>query len=194
MTTNTSVFGLFPGANDAEKCLGQLRNAGVRDSDISILIPESSRQAMSGQQDKRGSKAFTDKMPAPGNRSPVSDGLVTELAGAGVIAIPGMGSYIAVGPIKSALTESPASDSGRGEVHSLAEGLLHFGLRDNDAKKYESKVKSGNILFGCRCESDWADRAQETLEQCGAEQLTRGTEADNMRAQQSNARSYGAGR
>lgn len=189
MNTNTSVFGLFPGANDAEKCLGQLRNAGIRDSDISILIPESSRQAMSGQ-DKKGSKSFTDKMPAPGNRSPVSDGLVTELAGAGVIAIPGMGSYIAVGPIKSALTDGPASDSGRAEVHSLIEGLSHFGLRDNDAKRYESKVKSGKILFGCRCESDWADRAQQTLEQCGAEQLTRGTDADNMRT----AHSYGAGR
>ena len=148
-----------------------------RDADISVLIPDS--------QAKQRSKSSTDATAASrGNASAIVDGILAALPGAGAISIAGMGSVMGAGPIKSALAVGAST-----KANALVEGLTRFGISEQEAKQYESQLKSGNILVACLCENDdWLNRAEEAFRNSGAGQITTstGVPADYMHAQQPN--------
>jgi hypothetical protein len=190
MNKNVAVTGIFPTANSVEKCLTQVRSAGFRNTDISVLIPDGLSSKQSGNQEKRPKG---ESMGAGGHTNAITDDLVGWLAGAGTLSIAGIGSFLAAGPVRLALAGSGNSAA----ANSFVPALTRFGIPEFDAKRYESQLKTGNILFTCHCEGmDRVNRAQEVLQNCGAEDISTSSEvpADYMKTEQAGQRSYGATR
>src|ERR1700728_3495339 len=100
---NTAAFGIYHTREAAEEAVDRLRHAGFRNTDISALFP-----------DNAGTKDFAHEKntKAPEGASTgaasgaVAGGVLGWLAGIGALAIPGIGPFIAAGPIVTAW-ESP---------------------------------------------------------------------------------------
>jgi len=148
-----------------------LREAGFRNTDLSALFP-----------DNVGSKDFAHEKntKAPeGTAVGATTGVVLGgglgwLAGIGALAIPGLGPFIAAGPIMAALAGAGAG--------AVAGGLVGFltglGLPEYEAKRYEGRVKQGGILLSVHCDNgDWVSKAKRILEVTGAEDIGSAGEA-----------------
>jgi hypothetical protein len=84
------------------------------------------------------------------------------------LAIPGLGPFIAAGPILAALAGAGAG----GVLGGLAGALVGMGIPEYEAKRYEGRVKEGGILLSVHCDdSKWTKRAKEILEQTGADDV-----------------------
>jgi hypothetical protein len=91
------------------------------------------------------------------------------LAGIGALAIPGLGPFIAAGPIMAALAGAGVG----GAVGGLTGALVGMGIPEYEAKRYEGRVKEGGILLSVHCDdSKWTKKAKEILERTGAEDVS----------------------
>jgi uncharacterized membrane protein len=96
------------------------------------------------------------------------------MVGIGALAIPGLGVFIAAGPIMAAL----AGAAGGAAAGGLTGALIGMGIPEYEAKRYEGKVKDGNILLSVHTEdSAERDRAKNILEVGGAEDISYTVEA-----------------
>jgi hypothetical protein len=96
------------------------------------------------------------------------------LAGIGALAIPGLGPFIAAGPIMGALAGAGTG----GVVGGLIGALVGMGIPEYEAKRYEGLVKNGGILLSVHCDnSDWVGRAKDVLKQSGADDISSSGEA-----------------
>lgn len=168
---NISVFGIFRSRESTINAVEQLKLAGFRNSDVSVLMP-----------DKDTSKEFAHERhsKAPeGATTGVSAGMVLGgtlgwLAGIGALAIPGIGPLVAAGPILAALAGAGLG----GAVGGVSGALIGFGIPEFEAKRYEGSVKNGGILMSVHCDSiEWVERAERLLRECGADDIAAGTEA-----------------
>ena len=188
MSKNISVFAIFRTIADADNAVAQLRTSGFRNTDISVLIPDNKGTKDFAHQ--KGSKA-PEGAAAGATSGAVVGGVLGWLAGVGALAIPGLGPFIAAGPIMAAL----AGAGGAGVVGGLVGGLAGFGIPEYEAKRYEGRLKSGGILLSCHCDnSEWVKRAKETLEHAGGEDISSTSEAaaDFGKSDKPMPRSYGA--
>jgi hypothetical protein len=172
----TAIFAIATSETQAEAIVNQLKNAGFSNNDISVLFP-----------DKRGTKDFAHehhtKAPegatAGAGAGGVVGGALGWLAGIGALAIPGLGPFIAAGPIMAALSGAAVGAT----VGGIAGALIGMGIPEYEAKRYEGKVKSGNILVSVHSEdSTQTKRAKEIFEEFGAEDIATGGEANVPRA------------
>ena len=98
----------------------------------------------------------------------VLGGALGWVVGIGALAIPGVGPFIAAGPIMAALGGAAIGATAGG----IAGGLIGMGIPELEAKRYEGKVKAGNILISVHTDdSDEIDRAKEIFETAGAEDI-----------------------
>ncbi len=96
------------------------------------------------------------------------------LAGIGALAIPGIGPFIAAGPIMGAL----AGIGSGGVVGGIIGALVGMGIPEYEAKRYEGRIKEGGILLSVHCDnSDWVRRAKDLLKQTGADDVSSTGEA-----------------
>ena len=168
---NTSVFGIYRTRENASHAVDALRYAGYRNTDISALLPEN-----------KGTKDFAHekntKAPegaAAGAASGVLlGGALGWMAGIGAVAIPGVGPFIAAGPIMAAL-----AGAGAGAVSGgLIGALTGLGMPEYEAKRYEGRIKDGGILISVHCDdSEWVSRAKQILESTGAHDIASAGEA-----------------
>lgn len=169
--TNTAVFGIYPAQESVEYGVDALRTAGFRNSDISVLFPENS-----GTRDfahEKGTKA-PEGATTGGSTGAVIGGALGWLAGIGSLAIPGVGPFIAAGPIMAALAGAGVG----GVVGGLTGALIGMGIPEYEAKRYEGRVKEGGILLSVHSEnSDWTKRAKQILEETGAQDISSTGEA-----------------
>jgi hypothetical protein len=156
---------------ELERGVDELRTGGFRNEDISVLFP-----------DNQGSKEFAHekhtKAPegatAGATTGAVIGGTMGWLVGIGSLAIPGVGPFIAAGPIVAALAGVGAG----GAVGGLTVALIGAGIPEYEAKRYEGRIKSGGILLSVHCDnSDWTKRAKDILERTGAEDVASTGEA-----------------
>jgi Protein of unknown function (DUF3341) len=168
---NTAVFGIYTTRQALEEGLESLREANFRNEDISILFPENV-----------GNKDFahvkTTKAPEGASTGAatgaVMGGVLGWLAGLGTIAIPGVGPFIAAGPIMAAL----AGIGVGGTVGGIAGGLVGLGIPEYEAKRYEGRVKKGGFLISVHCDdSNWVNKAKKILVDTGAENVSSTGEA-----------------
>src|SRR5205823_12449464 len=104
----------------------------------------------------------------------VIGGALGWLAGIGALAIPGVGPFIAAGPIMGLLGGMGAG----GAIGGLAGALIGMGIPEYEATRYEGRIKKGGILLSVHCDdSDWVKRAKQILEQTGAEDISSAGEA-----------------
>jgi len=168
---NTAAFGIYPTRSNVENAVDALRDAGFRNTDISILFPENE-----GTKDfahEKGTKAPEGTAAGAGTGA-VIGGALGWLAGIGALAIPGVGPFIAAGPIMGAL----AGIGVGGAVGGIAGALIGMGIPEYEAKRYEGRVKKGGILLSVHCDdSDWTKRAKDILERTGAEDISSTGEA-----------------
>ena len=97
---NTAVFGIYPSYATVESGVDGLKAAGFSNRDISVLFPESA-----GTRDfahEKGTKA-PEGAAAGASTGVVLGGAMGWLVGVGALAIPGLGPFIAAGPIMAAL-------------------------------------------------------------------------------------------
>jgi hypothetical protein len=96
------------------------------------------------------------------------------LLGIGAIAVPGLGPFIAAGPIMAALAGAGVG----GAVGGIAGALLGMGIPEYEAKRYEGRVKDGGILLSVHSDnSEWTKRAKEILKRTGAQDISSTGEA-----------------
>jgi hypothetical protein len=168
---NTAVFGIYSQYANLENGVDALKSAGFRNTDISVLFPENA-----GTKDfayEKGTKAPEGATAGAGTGAVIGGGLGW-LAGIGALAIPGLGPFIAAGPIVAAL----AGVGVGGAVGGFTGALIGLGIPEYEAKRYEGRVKNGGILLSVHSDSsDWTKRAKEILELTGAEDISSTSEA-----------------
>jgi len=171
MAKNTAVFGIYRTREQAERAVDALTQAGFRTEDISVLLPENI-----GTKDfamEKGTKAPEGAATGAGTGA-VIGGTLGLLAGIGALAIPGLGPFIAAGPLMGALAGAGTG----GAVGGLLGALIGMGIPEYEAKRYEGLVKSGHILLSAHCDnSDWVKKAKDILERTGAEDISSSKES-----------------
>ena len=163
---NTAVFGIYRDRAHVEEGVDTLLDNGFRSEDISVLLPENP-----------GTKDFATekhtKAPEGTATGAVAGGVVGGtlglLAGIGALAIPGLGPFIAAGPIMAALAGSAAGATAVG----IAGALVGFGIPEYEAKRYEGKISRGNVLISVHCEDrNNVHAAKRVLQDAGAEDIS----------------------
>ena len=152
-------------ASQTDTIVRNLKTAGFSSNDISVLMA-----------DKSGTRDFAHehntKAPegtaAGAGTGAVLGGTLGWLAGIGALAIPGLGPFIAAGPIMAAFSGAALG----GTVGGLTGALVGMGIPEFEARKYEGKVKSGSSLISVHSDdSDETKRAKEIFEQGGAKDI-----------------------
>jgi hypothetical protein len=163
---NIAVFAIYPNYAALEQGIDALRLAEFRATDISVLYPENV-----GTKDLAHEKA--SKAPE-GASTGASTGMIVGgtlgwLMGIGALAIPGLGPFIAAGPLMAAL----AGVGVGGAVGGLTGALVGLGIPEYEAKRYEGRIVKGGLLVSVHADnSEWASRAKEIFEQTGAEDIS----------------------
>jgi hypothetical protein len=144
---------------------------GFSNDDISVLL-----------QDNQGSKDFAHekntKAPEGVTTGVTTGGVIGGalglLAGIGALAIPGVGPFIAAGPIMGALAGLGVG----GAVGGLIGALVGMGIPEYEAKRYEGHIKAGGVLLSVHCDtSDKISRAKDLLKHTGAQDISSSGEA-----------------
>src|SRR5271165_47945 len=172
----TAVFGIYPSYANVESGVDGLKAAGFSNRDISVLLPESA-----GSRDfahEKGTKA-PEGATAGAGTGVVLGGAMGWLLGVGALAIPGLGPFIAAGPIMAALAGAGVG----GAVGGIAGALIGMGIPEYEAKRYEGRVKDGGILISVHCDSaEWTKRAKDILGGTGAQDISSTGEAGGDRS------------
>src|SRR6202158_4163545 len=154
------VFGIYSTRTAVENAMDSLVRAGFPTSDISVLLPES----LGGPKEMGTEKAT--KAPEGAAAGVATGGVIGGtlglLAGIGLLAIPGLGPFIAAGPIMAGLAGLGVG----GAVGGLVGALVGMGISEYEAKRYEGRVKNGGVLLSVHCDtSDQISRAKDLLKQ-----------------------------
>jgi hypothetical protein len=170
-TMSKAVFCIVKTRIQAEGIVDRLRHVGFVNDDISVLMPDKT-----GTRDfahEHHTKAPEGAVAGVGTGAAVGGGLGW-LAGIGALAIPGLGPLIAAGPILAALTGAAVG----GTLGGLTGALIGMGIPEFEAKQYEGKVRSGNILISVHSEnSDETSRAKDIFKEAAAEDISSTGEA-----------------
>src|SRR3984893_4970333 len=162
---NTAVFEIYRSRAAAEEAVDALRNAGFRNTDISVLLPEN--QGTKDFAHKKDTKA-PEGAATGATSGAVVGGVLGWLAGIGALAIPGLGPFIAAGPIMGAL----AGVGTGGVVGGIVGALVGMGIPEYEAKRYEGRIKEGGVLLSVHCDTgEEVTRAKEMLKRTGAEDV-----------------------
>ena len=167
MTNNkkTAVFGLYPSVDRAEQAVDALLVASFSNSDVSVLMADSqSSKDFAHEKQTKAPEGTATGVAAGGTIG----GTLGLLAGIGALAIPGVGPFIAAGPIMGALAGLGVG----GAVGGLVGALVGMGIPEYEAKRYEGRVKDGGVLLSVHCDtSDQITRAKDILKRTGADDI-----------------------
>jgi ActD protein len=171
MAKNTAVFGIYTSRVNTQNAVDALRTAGYRNTDISLLLPENLGTKDLGYE--KATKAPEGAATGAGSGA-VIGGALGWLAGIGALVIPGLGPFIAAGPIMGLLSGVGVG----GAIGGVTGALIGAGMPEYEAKRYEGRVKSGGILLSVHCDdSEWAKRAKKILDETGAQDISSTGEA-----------------
>ncbi|HEY9679871.1 MAG TPA: hypothetical protein V6C76_17845 [Drouetiella sp.] len=166
-----TVIGLTTALDQAELVVDRLKLAGFGSNDISVLLP-----------DREGTQDFahknTTKAPegtvAGGATGGVIGGALGWLAGIGALAIPGLGAFVAAGPIMAALSGAAVGAT----VGGAAGALIGLGIPEYEAKMYEGKIREGNILIAAHSDNkEMLKAAEDVFKDLGAKDVHRTSQA-----------------
>jgi len=161
-----AVFGIAKTESQAIAIAEDLKTSGFTGNDVSVLFP-----------DKQGTRDFAHEQhtKAPegaatgAGTGAILGGALGWMVGIGALAIPGVGPFIAAGPIVAAL----AGAAGGAAVGGITGGLVGLGIPEYEARRYEGKVRGGNILMSVHTEDGKErERAKEIFVRRGAEDIS----------------------
>jgi hypothetical protein len=162
----TSVFGIYTTRESVERAVDTFLRSGFTTSDVSVLLPENlGGKPLATHKDTKAPEGAT----AGGGAGAVVGGTLGLLAGIGALAIPGLGPFIAAGPIMAALAGMGVG----GAVGGFTGALIGMGIPEYEAKRYEGRIQKGGILLSVHCDtSDQVKRGKEILKNTGAEDIS----------------------
>ena len=165
-----AVYGIVQTSTDAEVLVLRLKEAGFTGNDISVLFP-----------DRQGTRDFAHEKHTKAPEGAATGGVAGMgigaalgwLAGIGSLAIPGVGPFIAAGPIMGALSGAAVG----GATGGLLGALVGMGIPEYEAKLYDGRIRGGNALVSIHTENgDEKNRAERILKEAGAEDVSSATE------------------
>ncbi|MGY3038581.1 hypothetical protein ACVWWQ_000168 [Rhodanobacter sp. TND4EL1] len=168
---NASVYCTTKTVEQAENIVLELKQAGFTSDDISALLP-----------DKRGTKDFAHEHNTKAPEGATTGGVaglgvgaaVGWLAGIGALAIPGVGPFIAAGPIMAALGGAAVGTAAGGIIGAL----VGMGIPEFEAKRYDAKLREGNILISVHTEDGkQKDVAKDVFKRNHADDISTASEA-----------------
>lgn len=171
----SAVFCIATSENQAITIVNNLKTAGFSGNDISVLLPDKSgTRDFAHEQHTKAPEGAATGVGAGG----VLGGALGWLAGIGALAIPGVGPLIAAGPIMAALSGAAVGAT----VGGITGALIGMGIPEYEAKAYEGKVKSGNILISVHSENrDETRAAEQIFKDAGATDIKTGSESSPPR-------------
>jgi hypothetical protein len=171
MAKNKSVFGIYSSRSGVENAVTALRDVGFQQADVSVLLPENLGNREIATQ--KNTKAPEGATTGAGSGA-VIGGTLGWLVGIGALAIPGLGPFIAAGPIMAALAGAGVG----GAVGGVTGALVGMGIPEFEAKRYEGRLQKGGILISVHCDtSEEVNRAKDILQRTGAEDISTAGEA-----------------
>ena len=122
----------------AERIISELKRVGFLGEDISVLLA-----------DKGGTRDFAHEHNTKAPEGAVAGGIAGMGAGAvvgwlasiGTLTIPGIGPFLAAGPVMAALSAAAVG----GAAGGIIGGLAGMGMPEYEAKLYEGKVRAGSL-------------------------------------------------
>jgi hypothetical protein len=171
---NQMVFGIYLTRKDAEAAVTALQAVNFSNSDVSVLVPQDAEnQNLPTQRTTKAPAAAT----AGAGSGAVVGGTIGWLAGMGALVIPGIGPFLAVGPLVATLIGAGVG----GAVGGAAGGLIGLGIPEREAKIYEGRLLKGAILVAVQCKTyDQAAQARSVLAETGAEDISISGEASDL--------------
>ena len=168
----TAVFGIYQNVAQAERTVDQLLAAHFRNDDISVLLPDNkSTKDFAHEKNTKAPEGTTTGVATGG----AIGGTLGLLAGIGALAIPGVGPFIAAGPIMAALGGAAVGTATGGIIGAL----VGLGIPEFEAKRYDAKIREGNILISVHTEdSKQRDIAKDVFKRNHADDISTGSEAN----------------
>src|ERR1051326_5334144 len=179
---NTAAFGLYTNRVQVEQGVESLLAARFRKEDISVLFPNiEGTKDFAHRKNTKAPEGATAGVSAGG----AVGGTLGLLVGLGALAIPGLGPFIAAGPIMAALAGMGVG----GAVGGLAGALIGMGIPESEAERYEGRVKDGGILLSVHSDdSAWTKKAKEILERTGAQDVSSTGDATGEKGEKARVR------
>jgi len=170
---NKAVFGIYTSVSNAERAVDTLVQDGFASTNISVLLPDQrGTRDFAHEKDTKAPEGTTTGVTTGG----VIGGTLGVLAGIGALAIPGLGPFIAAGPIMGGLAGLGVG----GAVGGLIGALVGMGIPEYEAKRYEGRLKSGGVLVSVHCDtSEEISRAKDILKETGAEDIASAGESSH---------------
>jgi hypothetical protein len=160
-----SVFCIANSREQADRIVDQLKSANFSNNDISVLFPDKGTTRDFAHE--KNTKAPEGAAAGAGTGGVVG-GALGWIVGIGAIAIPGVGPFIAAGPVMAALSGAAIGAAAGG----IAGGLIGLGIPELEAKRYEGKVRAGNLLLSVHTESsEEITQARNIFKQAGAQDI-----------------------
>jgi hypothetical protein len=161
-----SVWEIYPTRLALESAIDGLRENGFLSSDISVLLPENL-----GPKDlvtEKSTKAPEGATTGAGSGVLIG-GALGWLAGIGALALPGLGPFIAAGPLMASLAGLGVG----GVIGGITGALVGAGIPEYEAKRYEGRLMKGGILVSVHCDKpDEIEHAKEIMERTGGDDIS----------------------
>ncbi len=154
------VIGVFETSTQAINAIHRLKEKGYNTDDISVIAKSDEKV----DEVERSTDVHTEADAASGaGAGAVTGGILGGIGGllveAGVLLIPGVGPFIAAGPILTTLTGIVAG----GAAGGLVGALVGMGIDKTEAKDYEGKLNEGKLLVLVDTEDDRSDFVYDTF-------------------------------
>jgi hypothetical protein len=171
-----AVFCIAKTESQTQQIVDRLKGAMFSPGNISVLFPDKGATRKFAYE--KDTKA--PEVAVAGATSGAALGAGAGwLLGMGALAIPGVGPFIAAGPIMAALSGAAVG----GALGGLTGALIGMGIPEFEAKRYESHVKKGSILISVHSDNnDETTRARKIFEECGAEDISSAYESTPTQA------------
>ncbi len=180
--SNKSVFCIASSRSQADNIVSHLKSANFSNDDISALFAdEHSTHDFAHEKNTKAPEGIATGAGTGG----VVGGALGWIAGIGALAIPGVGPFIAAGPIMAALGGAAIGAT----VGGVAGGLIGLGIPELEAKRYEDKLQEGNVLISVHTDSsDEIKRAKEIFSNSGGSDICTTDESTAPRRDKSDER------
>jgi len=164
--SHKSVYAIATSETQVGQAVDSLIAAGFSTDDISVLFPDKdSTHEFSHEKNTKAPEGAATGVASGG----VVGGTLGLLAGIGALAIPGLGPFIAAGPLMAALSGAAVGAT----VGGIAGALIGMGIPELEAKRYENRVSGGDILISVHTiNGDQTESAKNILEKAGAEDIS----------------------
>jgi hypothetical protein len=135
-----SLFCMAKSDDIARSIVEELEVSGIFSTHVSVLVPAKVETAIATRDHHAEWPPGSPTLTAVGG---ILGGAIGWMAGLGSLAIPGIGPFIAAGPLMSAISGAAIGAA----VGGVAGILIGLGIAKSEADRYEERIRSGSILI-----------------------------------------------